>query len=258
MSEGNEVLSRATLDAYADGELPPAEMSRIAALIERRADLRAYVESQERLRHHLQTSFEPVMNEPIPERLEQLIHSAVRKGPTRPSILKERLREFFTWNVIGPAAATLAVGLFVGLAVERFVPEAAPFVRSTQSGQILAQGELAHALDDQLAANASPNEVVRVGLSFRSKQGRDCRTFEWTAASVSTSGVACHATGGWHLAALVTQPRHANDAAAYQTAGAGMPDAIRSTVSAMISGEPFDPADERAARAAQWAGGNSK
>ena len=248
----SEDLNRETLDAYVDGELPPAEMTRVAALIEERPDLRAYVESQQRLTLHLQESFAPLMNEPIREQLQQRISSFAEKRSARMSIATERLREFFTWNVVGPAAATLAAGLLVGIVVERFVPE--PFVASISNGQVLAQGELAHALNDQLAANASPTEVVRVGLSFRSKQGHDCRTFEWAAASVSTNGVACHFASGWHLAALVTEPRRANDAATYQTAGAGMPDAIRATVSLMISGQSFDPAEERAARAGHWAG----
>ena len=117
-----------------------------------------------------------------------------------------------------------------------------------------ARDDLARELDDQLASNAQPGESVRIGLSFRNKQGSDCRTFAWVAGSVSTSGIACHVAGDWHVAALATEARQAHDRTAYQTAGAAMPDSIRSTVSAMIAGQPFDPAEERAARAARWAG----
>ena len=255
MSEGKEHLTREMLDAFVDGELPPADMTRMAALIEKRADLRAYVESQEKLKHHLRDSFSQVLHQAIPAQIGRLIASAAKR-PVGKSRWSDWLREFFAWGVAGPAAATLAVGLVVGLFVGRFQP--APFVASVSNGQILAQGELAHALDVQLAANASSKEIVRIGLSFRSKQGDDCRTFEWMSSSVSTDGVACHIAGKWNLAALVNAPRHPNDTAAYQTAGATMPDAIRGTVSAMISGEPFDPSGEEAARAAHWTGADRK
>lgn len=258
MSEGYEDLSRETLNAYADGELSPSDMTRIATLLEKHPDLRAYVESQERLRHRLQVSFAPVMNEPVPERLRQLVDSFAGKTRAGKFLVRDRLREHWTWNVIGPAFAALAVGLLVGIVIQRFEPESGPFIGAGPNGEILARGELAHALDDRLASNASASDVVRVGLSFRSKQRRDCRTFEWATGSVSTSGVACHFVGGWHLAALVSEPRPADDAAAYRTAGAEMPDAIRGIVSAMISGQPFDPSAERAARASHWAGAGQK
>lgn len=250
MSEGRDDLSRETLNAYADGELSPAEMTRVAALLAKRPDLQAYVENQARLKHHLQESFAPLLGEPIPERLLQA--TLARRTSPVPA-WRVRLQEFFTWNVVGPAAATLAAGLLVAVVVERFASEQTPFVKSFENGRILAQGKLAQALDDQLASNAQAGPV-RIGLSFQSKQGRDCRTFEWISAAVSTSGVACRVGADWHVAALATEARHANDTAAYQTAGAEMPQSIRSTVSAIISGQPFDAADERDARAHHWAG----
>lgn len=254
MSKDRENLSRETLDAYADGELSPAEMTRVAALIANRADLQAYVEKQAQLKRQLQESFAPLVREQIPDRLLQATLAGRSSGT---AAWRNRWREFFTWNVIGPAAATLAAGLLVAIAVERVSPEQGPFVRSSENGRILAQGELARALDSQLASSAQTGPV-RIGLSFRSKQGQDCRTFEWISAAVSTSGVACHAGADWHVAALATAARQANDQVTYQMVGAEMPQAIRSTVSTMISGQPFDAADERAARSHRWAGGASR
>ena len=256
MSEGNEDLGRETLNAYCDGELPAEEMTRIAALLEKRPDLRAYVEGQERLRRHLHESFAPLMNEPIAQRLQALVTSS--SNNKRATVVRERLREFFTWNVVGPAAATLAAGLLVGIVVERVVPEPGPFVGSASTGQILAEGALAHALDDQLASNPQSGQHVQIGLSFRSRQGRDCRTFVWNGDAQSTSGIACRFGADWRVAVLASQTRRVEDRATYQMAGASMPNSIRDAVSAMISGQPFGPDEERAARAAHWAGAGRK
>ncbi|HLJ53087.1 MAG TPA: hypothetical protein VKT24_06850, partial [Rhizomicrobium sp.] len=72
---------RATLDAFVDGELPASEMTRIAALVAQRADLRTYVEKQERLRRTLQDSFAQLMREPISEQLRQTVQAAPISRP---------------------------------------------------------------------------------------------------------------------------------------------------------------------------------
>jgi hypothetical protein len=119
---------------------------------------------------------------------------------------------------------------------------------------VLAQGELAGALSQQLASSDQSGRRTRIGISFRGRSGLDCRTFEWSGTTTAANGVACHTGGEWAVAALATTARTANDQSAYQMAGAAMPDTIRNTVNEMIAGLPYDAAAERAARDAHWSG----
>ena len=252
MSGENRDTGRETLDAYVDGELPPAEMTRIGALLAERADLKSYVDDQIALKTRLQASFAPLLVEAIPDRLQQALHATLPR--LRTASWRARISQYLSWNVAVPAAASLVFGLIIGIAIERSGPAELPFVRSFSNGQVVAQGELADALNVQLASAGRSAPHAHIGLSFRSRNGEDCRTFEWRGEATVTSGVACHAADEWAVAATATTARTANDQAAYQMAGVGMPDAIRNTVNAMIAGEPYNAAAERAARGAHWRG----
>ena len=61
--------TRETLNAFVDGELPPREMERIAALLGQRPDLEAYVAQQEKLRAQMKQAFDSVVAAPVPPRL---------------------------------------------------------------------------------------------------------------------------------------------------------------------------------------------
>lgn len=246
-------LDRETLDAFIDGELPASEMTRAAALVAAQAELRRYVEEQERLRRTLQDSFAPLMNEPIAKRVRQMVEAYAAKPARQSASWSGGLGQFFSWRAIGLAAA-MAAGLLVGIAVDRIGLSEEAFLESTSNGQTVARGELARVLSEKLAADQDAAKAVRVGLSFRSKDGDDCRTFTWDGARNSTSGIACHSKDAWVVAALATQAPDAQAHALYQIAGASMPDAIRRAVNEMIAGRPFDAAAERAARASQWSG----
>jgi len=252
MSGERPEINRETLDAYVDGELAPDEMTRVAALLGERADFKTYVDSQLALRDRLSVSFAPLMAEPIPNRLQRTLRTAPPR--LRVTSWREWLGEFLSWRVGVPLAASLAFGLVIGVAIERSVRTELPFVSSSQNGPVLAHGELAGALSEQLAASDQINRRVRIGISFRSRSGLDCRTFEWLGTTMTTNGVACHTGGDWTVAALTTTWRTANDRAAYQMAGAAMPDAIRDIVNEMIAGAPYDAAAERAARDTHWSG----
>jgi len=254
MSGEKPDISRETLDAYVDGELTPEEMTRVAALLAERGDLKSYVDAQIALRDRLQDSFAPLMAEPIPDRLQQTLQAGAKPSSHVMGTWRARIGEYLSWRVAVSAAASLTFGLIIAIAIERSAPIETPFVRAAHNGQVLAQGELAGALSEQLAVSGQRGQRARIGISFRNKQGLDCRTFEWLGAATEANGVACHTGGDWAVAALATRVRTTNDQTEYQTAGAAMPDAIRNTVNDMISGAPFDAAAERAARAAHWSG----
>jgi hypothetical protein len=242
-------MTREELSAYIDGELAASEMATAAVQIENSPELKRYVRDQERLRESLHAAFAPLMGEPVPERLLR----AVAKTPIS---FRLQLREW----VSRPAAArsgtvlrfavpatALVLGLFIGIGVERRSSPSPDFVAVAASGTVVAQADLARALDQQLASEPA-STGPRIGVSFRSKSGVDCRTFELGG---TAAGVACRHGGEWQVGTLVSGTK-AGSGTTYALAGSEMPEAVRSAVAAEIAGEPYDAAAERRARNRGW------
>ena len=226
--------TKETLNAFIDGELDPKEMERIAALLATRPDLDAWVRRQEALRVGMKDSFAGLLNAPPPDRL-------VKAAKAAPLSWRWRIKGFTTARVLAPAGAMLALGLVIGVALQP------PSEIATRGGQVMAGGALATALNDRLASDGYAGEGPRIGVSFRNRDGRDCRTFETGA----QSGLACHGDRGWAIALLTARPDTESNGA-YRMAGSEMPDTIRTAVTASIAGEPFDAAAEKAARDRGW------
>jgi hypothetical protein len=235
-----------TLMAYADGELSFEESRAVEAAIASRPDLKAVVEQQSALRGRIDASFAPMMGEEPPDRLLQTLAEtpvSVRWQmfqTIRRALRGNANRRFLSWSGL-PAGAALACGIVLGVML-------AP--RGTfrdEGGAMIARGALAAALDTQLASNQAGGNI-HIGLSFKAKDGRYCRTFESGGSASSLAGVACRNSSGWAVAALAATPR---ENFTYRMAGA-MPDAVRKTVENMISGEPLDASGEEHARNAGW------
>ncbi|MBN9544760.1 MAG: hypothetical protein J0I19_04755 [Alphaproteobacteria bacterium] len=229
--------TRETLSAFIDGELPPKEMERIAALLATRPDLDAWVRQQETLRAGMKSALSDLAAAPPPERL-------VRIAQTTPISWRWRLGRagqgaiLRTWI---PAGATLALGLLIGIGL---VP---PGDIGSRGGQVVAQGALASALNGKLASDNGAGSGPRIGVSFRDHDGRYCRSFD----ADGQSGFACHGSRGWDIAMLAARP-NAEASGPYRMAGSEMPDAIRAAIAARIQGEPFDIKAEKAARDRGW------
>ena len=230
-------MDRETLNAFVDGELPPQEMARIAALLETEPEMKAYVLKQEKLRSALR--FEEVMRAPPPSRLVETVQQAPVSWRWR---LQAVLGRRFVIRSLVPAGAALFAGLVIGVAIK----PGSDLMLS--HGQMLARGDLAQALDTKLASSGYSGEGPRIGISFRDHAGADCRTFT----SGSQAGLACHQQGNWVITALVTQSPESGGA--YRMAGSEMPDAVRRAVEASIQGAPFDAIAEAQARANGWTG----
>lgn len=228
-------MDREMLNAFVDGELPPQEMARIATLLETQPEMKAYVLSQEKLRAALQ--FEEVMRAPSPSRLVETVQKAPASWRWR---LQAILGRRFVARSLVPASAALLAGLVIGMTLR---PEGELML---SHGQVLARGDLAQALDTKLASAGYNGQGPRIGISFRDREGRGCRTF----ASGSQAGLACHRKKDWVVTTLVTQPPEAGGT--YRMAGSEMPDAVRRAVEASIQGEPFDAKAEAQARDGGW------
>ena len=141
------------------------------------------VEAHRALRAKLAGHYAPVAQEPVPDRLRALLEESERVVPmARP----ERRRG--GWAMGGAIAASLVLGLAIG---HMSGGQAGPV--GLRGGVMVAQGDLARALDTQFAS-AQEGAPIRIGLSFRRKGGGWCRSFDGQIA-----GVACREGQGWQV-----------------------------------------------------------
>ena len=229
-------FDRASIAAYVDGELDLVRAKRIEKAMAEDAGLAKAVDTERALRARLSAHFDPVAEEPVPDRLAALLSDNV-------SLLDEqRSKNAARWyrpSVMqwGAVAASLVVGLIIGgTALNRD----AGYVRD-DGGVLVASGELADALQTQLASTQGTNPKVRIGTSFAAKDSGYCRTFE----SASLDGIACRAGKAWQL----KQTLSGNGASAYRQASAG---ALAEAAAAMMAGEAMDAAAEKAAAEKGW------
>ena len=229
-------LNREILDRFVDGELQPKQMERVAAMLETHPEWDAYVRRQEQLRASLRARFRELDGQ-VPQRL-------IDAARTAPISWQWRLREWRKRNLalrrLAPAGAALALGLVIGVAVG---PRGD--IGANAAGQWVARGALAHSLDTELASAGNS----AIGISFRDKSGRDCRTF----AKGENAGLACRQAGAWVMETLVRRAPE-DGGASYRMAGSAMPEAVRQAVMARIDGAPFDAKAEARARDAGWPG----
>jgi len=243
-------ISDETLMAYVDGELSAEERMRLAALIEQDAQLQARVARQERVHEALRAAFDPALRQPVPERLEK---AAMTTAPSLRWRAAQGVKQFLAGIELRalPSSAVLASTLLLGVAIGllfTLFQGGSGLVRS-DGRALIAQGALAEALSQRLATDNSA-AGPRVGVTFRSRNGHVCRTFETGSTTDNLAGIACREPGGWAVTTLTriapATQQH------YELAGAGMPAVVRGALGEMIEGEPFDAAEERRAREAGW------
>jgi len=233
------MIDEEKLMAFADGELHGAERAAVEQALETDAALRGRLEAQRRLRATLSGHYGPVAGEEVPERLLALLGAAKPENVPSLSAARERRKPIRrpAWRNLGAIAATLAVGIVAG----QLVPSSAPI--GVEDGRLVAQGELAAALETQLASAQTPETATRIGITFADRQGRACRTFDAAAAS----GLACREDGTWSV--LMTGPGRNAAATEYRQAGSPL---VLQAAQEMMAGEPLDAAGERAAIDAGW------
>ena len=250
-------ISDEQLNAYVDGELPEAQRALIAQAIAHDSALAQRVARQQALRQRLRESFDAVLHEPVPDRLAELVKGVkvdatappvdlsaarTRRGQPGGSLLSSRP----AWYAI---AATVLVGSIAGILMARWNSEAD--LTTFSDGRLIARGALASALNEQLASAVPPNATVRVGLSFRARSGRYCRTFDIVGAA-GTAGLACYDQQHWRVLTLLEKPAKEGAASAYRVAGSEIPPLLLQSVNENISGEPLDAKAEMRARSAGW------
>jgi hypothetical protein len=225
-----------TLMAFADGELSSARRKEVEHALTQDESLRQRLDAHLRLKQRLSSAFAGALEEPVPERLR-----AAARGESRRSDvvqLSERRAQAWSFREWGAMAASVAAGLVLGVGV---MNTNAPSIVVTDDG-VMARGALARALETQLAAD-EPG-AARIGITFRTEDGRYCRTFSLVESA--TAGLACRDQDEWSVAMTAA---HASGG---EVRMAAAPPEILAVVDAMIIGEPLDAAAEARARDAGW------
>jgi NAD/NADP transhydrogenase alpha subunit len=251
-------ISDETLMAYADGELDAAARAAVELAMREDPQIEKRVAAHRTLRRKVQAAYSAELSEGIPERLLTAARAATSTHGSKVVNLqharaamersRSRARPLPTqWRTAGTIAASVIAG--VGLGFFMWGHTESPLVRSA-GGALVARGQLAKALSNQLAADQSRSSAVQIGVSFRAKSGDYCRTFALSGA-VSPSGLACRHGERWQVQALTQEPGTVSGSD-YRTAGSAMSATILKSVEGQIAGEPLDQAGERAARQRGW------
>ena len=113
-------------------------------------------------------------------------------------------------------------------------------------GLMVARGDLARALDTQLASTQRAADAVQIGLTFKARDGGYCRSFVLPRAG--TAGLACREQGEWRIPVTAA----AQVPAEGLKPAATLPAPVLAAVEARISGEALDADGEQRARLGGW------
>jgi anti-sigma factor RsiW len=273
-------LSDEIIMAYADGELPAAERTRVERAIAADPALGARLAMFRATRETLHRAYAPVMTAPIPDRLLDAVYKspmpAAPNGTVRAprgargESLADRVRSFLGVDGAAPVrvglgyAAVLALGLGIGLWSAtglRRDGAAAPSVVAISPDGMVAEGALARALETSpsgstTVADGAALQVTPV-LSFRSRDRQYCRHYEiGTGGGASLAGLACRSTGGvWVVqmqTAVAGAGRTENVPGKYRPASRDAAPALEAAVGALMDGDALLAADEVRLLASGW------
>ena len=225
------------LIAYVDGELSKSERARFETEMAADPTLKAQVARHRAVAAQVNVAYTPVLDEAVPAHLLAL--AKVANDPGRPA--ERRLAPRIA------TAAAIAASLVVGVVAGRLAwPMGGPL--AVQDGALVAHGQLAAALSNQLAAQPG---LVKVALSLRTPSGQYCRTFQSGADRLA--GLACRQGKAW-VVRTVTAWTPANNPTGepnYRTAGSDTPPEVLAAVDSLAA-QPLDAAAERVARGRDW------
>ncbi len=242
--------SEEILMAYADNELDLQTRSELEAAMASDPALARRVAQHKALRDRLRANFDKVLDEPPPQRLVDAargVPAIRREGNVIPLRRKPPPRR--AWPQWTSLAASLVVGVLIGQVLLRTAGNTGPI--TSRDGRLFANGMLAEALSEQLASTQKDDAPVRIGLSFKSKDGEYCRTFALRN-SATLGGLACRQQDDWHIQVLAQATVASKNESQYRQAGSEMPPSVMRAVEDTMAGEPLDARSENAAREKNW------
>lgn len=240
-------FSDETLMAYADGELDGPQRSAVERAMRDDPAVALAVERHRALRAEVFAAYAGVLDEPVPQRLHVRAASSVvsldaaRQARAKVTPAAPAPRRW-SWPQWGAIAASLVAGVLAGGAWLGGPGEA--WVSADAGGQLVAGKALAQALDTQLAS-ATGQGAVRIGISFASRNGAYCRSFQLQ----GSAGLACRDGDRWRVPVLKESTAGGGD---YRQAASATPAAVLEAIDERIEGPALDAQAERAARERGW------
>ena len=232
------------LMAYADGELDLVARAEIEAAMAQDPAVARAVERHRAMALKLKKAYEDVLDEPLPPALALLAGDEEAAKVVELAAVRDRRFDPARWRL--PAWSAIAVSVLIGVLVGVLLVrgDASPY-EETPAG-LVARGELADALESALASAPGTSKVA-IGVSFRHRDGRFCRSFTFRHGT-SVAGLACRGRDDWKIEVLADAPVEAGEV----RAAASMPAPVVRAVDVAIDGEPLDASEEAAAREAGW------
>ena len=190
-----------TLMAYADGELDEAQRAEIAAAIEQDPELARRVQRHRalarrgrgRFRHGARSAASRTPGAAARAAPNPRGRRAAPRWCSFPARTAPPAARQWGGRQWAAMAASLVLGVFISW--QLFAPPE-PLMTASQ-GALVARGALASALDQQRASTQRESDPVQIGVTFRTQDGRYCRSFALRAAG--TAGLACHVDGEWQI-----------------------------------------------------------
>jgi hypothetical protein len=244
------------LMAYADGELDLRTRAQVEDAMAADPQIASRVAAHQALRKTLQSGFDQVLDEPVPDRLIEAARANSRvRSETRVVVpLRPRRPRSALPNWAWPQWGAIAASFVLGALVWHFGTEgysSGPVIE--RDGQLLAAGALHKALSNQLASAQPAQGPVQIGVSFRSKGGNYCRTFQMRE-NTHLAGLACRDQDKWRLEALAQSEASPGAQPEFRPAASALPPSIAQAVDQAIEGDPLDAEAEARARMNQWRG----
>ena len=144
-------------------------------------------------------------------------------------------------------AASVVIGVLVSMLYLR--PDGGSPI-ATRGGQLVARGDLARALSNQLGGESAGENGVKIPVSFRTKSGELCRAFV-LGEQTGTAGLACRSGNDWNVQVLARTEGSGSEGS-YRPAGSALPSLVTQAVDERIDGEPLDAQGEANARERGW------
>jgi hypothetical protein len=248
MSTQSSSWDNARIHAYVDGALDSETAARLEADSRHDAALAARIAQQRELSARLRATYDPVLEEPIPQRLrDTLVGSnpyaaitpigAARKAPPRRSW---SLREW------GALAAAVVLGAVLGPFIFR---DSTELPIANEGGRLVAGGYLDAALSTQIAGTTAEGALARIELSFRATDGDYCRVF---ALRAGPGGVACRREGRWAVEIMDGGGTPTSEPGGFRQASSALTPAILSAMTTLGASEALTPDEERQRLGSGW------
>lgn len=240
------------LMAYVDGELTPVQAKALEAAMATDPGLAAAVQRHRALRDGLRDAYAPVLEEAVPEHLAALLRPSPpvqQGGNVVPLVRPADTGSPARWG--WPQGLGMAASMLLGVALSQWAMQPEPAsLQAGKDGGLIASGALARGLQEQLASRPEPGAMVAVGLTFRDRGGRYCRSFVIREAN-RWAGLGCRqADGRWQVPVVMAADIGTADA--MRQAASALPPGLLAEIEARMHGDALDVEAEQEARDAGW------